>query len=51
MLQDEIFTQVNTKILSLQKQIEQITREKNDEINKLKEELKNQSQYFKVIFH
>lgn len=42
-LQDDIFTHANGIILKLRKQIEQITIEKDEEINRLREEMKKQS--------
>lgn len=43
MFQDEIFTHANGIIVKLRNQIEQITNEKDEEISRLKEEVKRTS--------
>lgn len=42
-LQDEIFSHANGLIVKLRSQVEQITSEKDDEIRRLKEEVKRTS--------
>lgn len=43
LFQDDVFTQASSVILKLRKEIEELTTEKDEEINRLKDELKNRS--------